>query len=279
LAEVLGTRVRRAAEVEGLLGARTLAALPLEGPRRPVAVLREERPDLEARYGLIAGAIEAQMGQRECIVVGVTSSIPSEGKSTTAASLAVVLARQGVRVGLVDLDLRRPACAKALGVRPPGTGMSGASAEDHRGTGVDAGIRVTVGQAERGRSRRGEEGHVAAADQGIAELALYVGCGSPGERPEGVLRDEALPGWIEGIRELFDFVILDLPPALVARDVLDVAGVVDGLLVVVRPGWVERRELAALARQAEIWRSPVIGAVLVGGPTAEARAYRYYGGR
>jgi Mrp family chromosome partitioning ATPase len=73
-----------------------------------------------------------------------------------------------------------------------------------------------------------------------------------------------------------EFVIVDTPPALLVAGMAELAQSVDGVIVVVRHGYVHRRRLRALGRQARSWRARIIGAVLNDSPGQEGRLY-YYG--
>src|SRR5205814_5138739 len=73
-------------------------------------------------YALLAAQLVQSTAGRDGVVLGVTSSLAGEGKTTTAANLAVVLARRGARVLLRDFDFRSPALAAVFGLpeRSPG---------------------------------------------------------------------------------------------------------------------------------------------------------------
>ena len=144
------------------------------------------------------------VGQRNRVLT-VTSSSVQEGKSITAANLSIVLAEAGMRVVLVDCDLRRPRVAEYLGIEG-GAGLSD----------------VLVGRAELDDVLQywGENGlH-----------ALPSGRIPP--NPSELLGSEAMDLVLETLSADFDFVILDAPPALAVTDSAVIGKKATGTLVV-----------------------------------------------
>ena len=108
--EALDTRVRRPEEAGAILEVPFLGSLmaPPKGfERRILSLVRPRDPGTEGFRALHA-SLEARIASRDSKVVMITSSVESEGKSLTAANVAVVAARAGRNVVLLDLDLRRP---------------------------------------------------------------------------------------------------------------------------------------------------------------------------
>ena len=120
LRDALNTRVRSAEEVQEKLGLALLSRVPeppkdLRGGAGIVMLARPEAPEAEA-YRIAAtnlGFVNLDRGAR---TIMFTSALRGEGKSTTAANVAVALARSGARVILVDLDLKRPSQARLFGL-------------------------------------------------------------------------------------------------------------------------------------------------------------------
>ena len=111
LFEALDTRIRTAVEVAGRLGLPLLARIP--APRKKLQradnlVMVAEPSSVSAEaFRMLRTNLEFAMLDSDVRVLLVTSAVEAEGKSTTAANLAVALARAGRRVVLADLDLRR----------------------------------------------------------------------------------------------------------------------------------------------------------------------------
>ena len=122
--EALDTRIRSGEEVEGRLGLPLLGRIP-----EPSKSLRtkDRLAMLESPGGPAAEAFRVLRMNIDFASVGrnvktllITSAVAAEGKSTTAANLAVAYARGGKRVILVDLDLRRPFLDRFFGLLGPG---------------------------------------------------------------------------------------------------------------------------------------------------------------
>jgi Mrp family chromosome partitioning ATPase len=119
----------------------------------------------------------------------------------------------------------------------------------------------------------------------FAATARRAGAGGEGSltvMPGGAARSDPssrfvrLPALLDELPAETEFVIVDTPPALLVAGMAELAQSVDGVIVVVRHGYVHRRRLRALGRQARSWRARIIGAVLNDSPGQEGRLY-YYG--
>ena len=149
-------------------------------------------------------------------VVVVTSSIPSEGKSVTAANLAVSMARSGQRVVIVDADLRRPTAARLFGV-PQEVGV----------------VEVLRGQVS-----------VYDVLQPWGDMDLTVlAAGGHTSNPSELLGTVAMARLVSTLRSEYDAVIIDTPPLLPVTDASIVATLVDGVVLMVRPDKVTRAQL------------------------------------
>ncbi len=165
----------------------------------------------------------------------VTSAAPSEGKTTTAANLAVSFAQQGMRVLIVDCDLRRSRLHKMFGVpREPGI------------------TELVLGQQEQ-----------EAVTRGTSVTGLYIiPSGVLPPNPSELLGGERMRKTLASLGEAFDLIILDTPPLLVASDAAILATLADGVVLVVRVGVTEAEAgRHAMAQLASVG-ARVVGAVL-----------------
>ena len=190
--------------------------------------------------------------EQKCRVVGVTSSIRGEGKSTTAANLSYTLAETGKRVLLIDADLRLPSIAKKLGIRSA-PGLSN----------VLAGV-----EKEDDALFRSEE----------QDNWVILPSGDIPPNPTEMLASSQMKQLVERLSASYDFIVIDLPPVNIVSDALVTSEVLDGMIVVVRENYSGRRELQNCMRQLKLSGVKLLGFVMTtaaSGPSSYGK-YRYY---
>lgn len=193
-------------------------------------------------------------GDLKCPIVGVTSSIKGEGKSTTAVNLAYVLAEKGSRVLLIDGDLRMPSLAKKLDIAStPGL------TDFLMGNGVDMECFRT----------------------NIVDNWYILPAGNIPPNPSELLGSPRMEAVLNSFKEMFDFIIIDLPPVNVVSDALSISGFISGLILVIREEYTEKGELEHCFRQLEFSNVKVLGCVMnesrgEGGSYGKYRKNRYY---
>jgi polysaccharide biosynthesis transport protein len=296
LLEALDTRVRSATEVGERLGLPLLARLP-EPPRnirsanRLVMVEDPTGHEAEAFRVLRTNLdfVNLTTGAR---TIMITSAVEGEGKSTTAANLAVALARAGRRVVLVDLDLRRPFLDHFF--RLPGPGVTEVAVGQAR---LDEALaRVTVGPSANGADgtryrdlapilERVVGRHPQASEQTAAPEPSENGAYSLELLPSGPLPPNVgefmgtpvLSQILEQLRERADVVLIDTTPLLHVGDAIELSSKVDALFVVTRLNLVRRPMIAELARVLESCPAAKLGFVLAGAEVDAAYGYGGYG--
>lgn len=181
----------------------------------------------------------------------MTSSLPGEGKSTTAINLAIAVAQSGQSVVLVDADLRRSRVADYLGLEKT------------------AGLTTAlVGNVE-----------VNELLQHWGEDQLYVlTAGQTPPNPSELLGTEAMKKLILQLEEDFDAVIIDAPPLLPVTDAAVLAQQVGGVVLMVGSSRVKLPDVEKSLSSLEMVKADVLGVVMnflpVKGP--DAYAYSYY---
>jgi protein-tyrosine kinase len=178
----------------------------------------------------------------------VTSALPGEGKSFTASNLAQVLVRQqGRRVLLIDGDLRGPRLHQMLG------------------TTVDPGLSDYL---------QGRYDDFSIMQRGPMENLFFIPSGSEIDDPSELVGNGKLKTLIQRVSSLFDWIIIDSPPAIPVSDASLLAKACDGVLMVVRSN-VTPADAARRARL-EFPEESLIGVVL-NATHSEATPYeRYY---
>lgn len=180
----------------------------------------------------------------------VTSASPSEGKTTTAANLAVAHAQQGKRTLLVDGDLRRPSVHRNFNL-PSVVGLSNA----------------LLGEMPWREALL----HL----DGLPELDILP-AGPPSRRAADLV-GRGLTEVLEEAASDYDLVILDAPPLLGFAEPLHMATAVDGVVVVARAGQTSRKAVASVLATLNRLRAKVVGVVLNEVHKELSDSYYYYG--
>jgi Mrp family chromosome partitioning ATPase len=268
--EAVDTRIRSEEEVEEVLDVPVLGTVPSLPRRTRVVMFGRHEQMFGDTYGLLGAALTHGRGT-ETLAIAVTSSIAMEGKTTTAANLAVALARRGENVVLADFDVRRPSIGPLFNLPP-----------DTQGVAQIIGGETTVDRAMwevslNGRgpyvAGRAVDGNGARATSGAGSLRILPAGGSFGSLDHV----QKLSRVVDELRKTADVILLDTPPAVLAVEMTELARTIDRIVVVVRQGRATRRSLQALGRQAQNWPADFVGAVLTDAKVEE-RTY-YYGTR
>jgi capsular exopolysaccharide synthesis family protein len=187
-------------------------------------------------------------------LVGVTSTQPLEGKTTTACNLAMVLAYGGARVLLIDADMRRPGLHRTLGMQN-NAGLS----------------HVLTGQARvREVVRRTHDPNL-----------LVITAGRTPPNPSELLASERMHQLLANLAAgPFDWVIVDTPPVLAVTDAVILAPYLSGIAFVVGAEMTRRAHVErAMQTLQTAGRQPIIGVVLNRVDFDRNKYYysRYYG--
>ena len=168
-------------------------------------------------------------------VIGVTSSLQSEGKSSTACNVAYALSESGAKVLLMDADLRRPSIASKLGLsRTPGV------------------TNILVA--------RGDYKELLQHNSMAPEMDVLTSGDIP-PNPSELLGSNRMERLIGELTKAYDYVIVDLPPVNVVSDAIAMSRVLDGVIMVVRKGVSEQRMLAEALRQLKLVNVRILGFV------------------
>jgi len=276
--ELFDTTVRSEADVEDALEAPVLATIESLPRRLRTSVLGSGGGRFNDEYELLAANVaQAFDGQEGTVQLAVTSALPGEGKTTTASNLAAALSRRGASVVLADFDLRKPAISEFVGIPSTAAGV----ADLLSGTSDVGSVLWRLQPNGDGLHQDGTQPVrlPAARERGArpAEGSLTVIPGGTALRTESAPRFAKLPALLERLPSDLDYVIVDTPPALLVAGMAELAQSVDAVIVVVRHGFVHRRRLRTLGRQARSWRARLLGAVLNDSPGQEGYFSYYYG--
>ncbi|MBQ3419636.1 MAG: CpsD/CapB family tyrosine-protein kinase [Erysipelotrichaceae bacterium] len=181
-------------------------------------------------------------------VIAVTSSIPDEGKTVVSVQLASQFASLGKRVLLVDCDLRKPKIKRMLGVKGSVTGLSECLSSQ-----ADFSIYST----------------------NVDHLYVLLSGKIPPNSSE-LLSNGKLEKMLKVLKERFDYIIIDTPPAVGAVDIQIIGSMVDGILLVIRSNYVKMSVVRNVVKQLERNNIRIIGAILNGVKKTDKDYYYYY---
>jgi len=254
LLEALDTRVRDPEELADALGLPLLGSIPqparsMRSKGRIVMLDDPDSADAEL-YRMLRTSLELTALRGGCRSLMITSALAQEGKSTTAANLAIALARTGRHVVLVDLDLRRPSLDRffALRGRPGITDLVFG-----RSSIGDAGVRLTFGDVPEPtvagdlRLIRHVDGEASdeTDEPGILDV---IGSGTLPPSPGEFMVKSELETTLDTLRDRADLIIVDGPPLLLAGEALTLTSKVDALLLVSRMNVFRRGQVKELER-------------------------------
>jgi len=241
---------------QALAGAVVLGRVPrwTEQPYRGrlVALLDPHAPATEEyqRLGVNVRFMLAPVRESRstAAVVLTTSAQEGEGKTVTACNLAVAAARLGLRVVLLDADLRRASVAPRFGVGDP-PGLSDMLAG-------------------------GEFSDLYLIDVGVLNLRVLA-AGTIPPNPAALLTSGRMQTVLSRLTADADLVVIDSPPVLIGADTLELANHADMVMVVARPGVSRRRQLASALESLRHVGVHAVGAVYNGLGDQSRRTYAY----
>lgn len=190
----------------------------------------------------------------KCPILGVTSSMRGEGKSTTSVNLAYVLAEKGSKVLLIDGDLRIPSIAKKMDIK----GSPGLT-------------DLLMGKISKMDEFKSE----------LLDNWYILPSGDIPPNPSELLGSSRMSSVLKELREQFDYIIIDLPPVNIVSDALSISSHISGMIVVIREDYTEKKELERCFRQLKLSNVNVLGCVMNGakiggGSYGKYKRYRYY---
>lgn len=257
--EYLDQTIKTSADIERVVGMPVLGLIPHDsalattgnGRGASVVVLTRLEPDdpgVEA-FRALRTNVTFVGAEKPLQLIAVTSPGPGEGKSTTAANLALALAQGGSRVLLLDGDLRRPQQHTAFRLaQEPGL------------------TDVLVGRATAREAVRPDV---------IPRLDVLPSGAAP-PNPSELLGSDPMRRLVAELRREYDYVIMDTPPILAVTDATVVATIADATILVMRSGETEEGAAQRAAEQLRRVRARIAGAVLNGVHQRHDYAVTYY---
>lgn len=207
------------------------------------------------QYKLLRTNLDFTLPQNEkCPVIGITSSLRGEAKSTTSINLSYVLAEKGNKVLLIDGDLRLPSVAKKMDIENE-TGLT--------------------------ELLMGKGGSISDFRSDILKNWYILPSGKIPPNPSELLGSKRMEDLLKELKEFFDYIVIDLPPVNIVSDAISISSLISGMIVVVREEYCEKKELAHCVRQLKLSNVNVLGFVMTGtnlggGSYGKYKKYKYY---
>lgn len=250
LRDLLDNTVKDRQTVEDITGVGLVGTIPMDKDRKKDAAISygSDNSAIAESFRKLRTNLQFLSVDNPPRVIVVTSSLPSEGKSTTAINIALSLAESEHEVVLVDGDMRRPSVAKYLGL----VGNVGFSSVLSNQVGVRDALQ---------KSR-------------FPGLSVLTSGPIP-PNPSELLGSLAAKNTLEDLRKQFDYVIVDSSPLLAVTDAAILAAGADGVLIMARAGQTKREQLShAVGALTDVGAS-ILGAVLTMVPSRGAGSYSY----
>jgi polysaccharide biosynthesis transport protein len=268
LLEGLDNTVRTTEQAQMISGLASLGMIPLgsksarEGPnpkrlviatsKEAVELVTQVRPQsqmAESYRALRTSLLLSNLGAPPKVIM-VTSALPQEGKTTTSINCAVVLAQKGVRVLLIDADLRRPSIHKTLGMGP------------HSGLSNVLTGSITLEEA--------------ITRTAILPNLFVLAAGTPPPNPAELLASSNMRDVLAKLCEQYDHIVIDTPPSLSVTDAVVLSPSADAVVLVIRSGQTTKQ---ALRRSRDVLtqvNAKVVGVLLNAVDLSSPDYYYYY---
>jgi polysaccharide biosynthesis transport protein len=267
LLEGVDNTVRTTEQAQAISGLPALGMIPmgsknsLDGPnpkrlviassKEAVELITQVRPQsqmAESYRALRTSLLLSNLGSPPKIIM-VTSALPQEGKTTTSINTAVVLAQKGIKVLLIDADLRRPSIHKTLGIGP----RSGLS-------------NVLTGSAK--------------LQQAITHTAMLpnlsiLPAGTPPPNPCELLGSSNMKDVLAELSTQYDHIVVDTPPTLSVTDAVVLSPRADAIVLVIRSGKTTKQALRR-SRDLLMQVNAKVSGVLLNAVDLNSPDYYYY---
>jgi capsular exopolysaccharide synthesis family protein len=236
-------------ERAGLLPLGHISYVPAKpGRRGELVVLNGDSPVVEAYKALRTNLLFSSV-DREVKTIVITSAVANEGKSRTAANLAIVLAQAGHPTLLVDADFRRPSLHRLFG-RVRNLGLSNLIVQDV------------------------PESALFVPDEQVKELVILASGPTP-PNPSELLGSAQMKALLARFRKQFDYVVLDTPPVNAVTDASVLAAGTDAAIIVVETNKATYPAVQHAKQALERVGGKVLGSVMNKMKAAGGRYYYY----
>ncbi len=262
--EFLDDTIKNAEEAKQVMGLPLLAVIPhifsLEKDddfdrnatvRDPLIAHNEQKSVAAEAFRALRTSLHFSVINHEKKIMLITSSFTGEGKSVTSANLAAIFSQTGVKVLIVDCDLRRSTLHEKFG------------------------LSKTPGLSE---LLTGDIAIAEAIQKTIVPNLDMIAAGTAPPNPAELLGSEAMRNFLLSQREKYDHIIVDAPPVLAVTDAALLTAVADIVILVMEAGRVPIKVALHMKETLSNINAPIAGLV-INDKTGKGESYGYYGGR
>lgn len=250
--ELTNKKVKTVKEARKLFEYRLLGTIPIfnkiaEIGSGAVPVIEDPRASISESYRMLQSNLEIASG-KDLKVIAITSSVPNEGKSTTAANLAAVMAQLEHKVLIIDADFRHPSQHLIWQISN------------------EEGLMNIIA------------GKVSFSDRVIQTVRKNLDVITVGgsDCDQNILLDSRKIGvFIEQCPKKYDYVIIDTPPLAISADANILAKFADGVILVTRPGVADAISSKVVKEQLDQSGQNILG-IVINGVFVDNEPYRYY---
>ncbi len=242
LLNMLNTTVRGRKDIEDALSIPMLGEVPQSTLKQNKGFIVKEngKDSISEAFRMVRSNLGFMKGSGKSMVIMITSTSASSGKTFTTMNLSYTLATSGKKVVIIDNDMRKRSLSKQLGGRSVAMGLSKYLSDES----------VTVDQ-------------LINPSKSHANLdIIYAGLQPP--NPAELLMGERLDKLVAELRERYDYIVIDSVPALMVADAIIADRVCDLCIYVIREGRMDRRMLPDVQRLADTKRLHNMSVILNG---------------
>lgn len=251
LLESLDQTVRTPEDIQELTGASPMGVLQFDAQAKktPLSALNRRSSRSEG-FRTIRTNLQFVNIDNPPRAIVVTSSLPGEGKSTTAINLAIAIAQSGQRVLLIEADLRKPRIGTYLGI--------------DSSIGLTSLLTFTAPMQQ-------------VLQPWHRDLLTVMASGPIPPNPSELLASAAMQKRLEELKSMFDVIIIDAPPLLPVSDAAILTGIADGALFVTRWGYTRRAQVQTALTNLETVGAKLLGTIVNFAPVGKKSSYYGYG--
>jgi capsular exopolysaccharide synthesis family protein len=249
LRDMFDSSIKSAEDLAEVTQAAVMAVVPFDSsvPKHPLISDQEGSGERVEAFRVLRTNLQFVDLDSERQMLVISSAVPDEGKTVTAANLAITLAQTGRRVLILDGDFRKPRVARLLGL------------ENSVGL-----LTILVGRAPLSECI---QQHSSGVD--------FLGTGPVPPNPAEVLETQAMRDLLSTVREMYDIVIIDAPPMLPVADPAIIAPMADGVLIVTRHGKTSKELVRQTTERVQGVGGRIVGVVLNMAPRRTMSGYGY----